>query len=244
MRPRDEADAAGAAFQKAQSRAGAGEKPVSRKTQRTVEQVVAQRRERLGSRRDMRSLIFRLVFLAAVAYLVLTQGFLITQNHGQGMFPALKDGDLCIAFRTQVQTLLKQKYARNDIVIYRVDDGAAPTRAANPLRTWLAQYIPEEWLPPEPAGTRYFGRVVAAAGDVVNITDTGALIVNGTTQGGEIMFPTELRGDLEYPYRVPEGCLYVLGDYRTNAKDSRDFGPIPLEAVEGKVITFLRRRGL
>ena len=98
----------------------------------------------------------------------------------------------------------------------------------------------------EPVGTRYFGRVVAAEGDVVNISDTGSLIVNGTTQGGEILFPTERRENdgMEYPLRVPEGCVYVLGDYRTNTRDSRDFGPIPLESVEGKVITILRRRGL
>ena len=104
--------------------------------------------------------------------------------------------------------------------------------------------IPREWLTGEYPGERHFGRVVAAGGDVVNIGETGSLIINGSTQGGEIMFPTEVRGDLEYPYRVPEGCVYVLGDYRTNAIDSRDYGPIPLEEVEGKLFTILRRRGL
>jgi len=43
---------------------------------------------------------------------------------------------------------------------------------------------------------------------------------------------------------VPEGCVYILGDYRTQSEDSRDFGAVPLEAVEAKVITLLRRRSL
>ena len=43
---------------------------------------------------------------------------------------------------------------------------------------------------------------------------------------------------------VPEGSVYVLGDYRTNTQDSRDFGAIPIKSVQGKVITILRRRGL
>lgn len=58
------------------------------------------------------------------------------------------------------------------------------------------------------------------------------------------MYPTYAKEGLEYPYRVPEGHVFVLGDYRTNATDSRDFGPIPMKQVEGKVITILRRRGL
>lgn len=38
--------------------------------------------------------------------------------------------------------------------------------------------------------------------------------------------------------------LFVLGDYRTQSEDSRDFGPVPLEDVQAKVITLLRRRSL
>ena len=232
---------------------------MSRKKPLTIEQVVARRRQRIADRRDTRSLIFRLVFVAVVGWLLFTQVFLITQNQGQGMFPSLKDGDLCIVFRTSAQTLMNQKFMRDDIVIYRVDDGSPAVVPARGIaahladaRQWLAGHLPGKAVPvldrlwPRAEGKRYFGRVVAAGNDVVNIGETGSLIVNGTTQGGEIMFPTELReeDDLEYPFRVPEGCVYVLGDYRTNTKDSRDFGPIPLERVEGKLITILRRRGL
>lgn len=38
-------------------------------------------------------------------------------------------------------------------------------------------------------------------------------------------------------YRVPDGYLLVIGDNRQDSYDSRDFGPVPVEAVLGKVIS-------
>ena len=81
--------------------------------------------------------------------------------------------------------------------------------------------------------------------DVITIDDTGQLLVNGTPQTGEIAFPTYAKkGIKKYPYRVPKGCVFLLGDYRTQTKDSRDYGPIKMEDVKAKVITVLRRREL
>lgn len=40
---------------------------------------------------------------------------------------------------------------------------------------------------------------------------------------------------------VPEGHLYVVGDHRHRSNDSRYFGPVPLDAVEGKVVTHYLR---
>ena len=88
------------------------------------------------------------------------------------------------------------------------------------------------------------GRVIAREGDVVNIDENGTLHVNGTVQGGEIMYPTYAKEGIEYPYKVPEDSIFILGDYRTQTEDSRDFEAIPIDDVEGKVITILRRRGL
>ena len=90
----------------------------------------------------------------------------------------------------------------------------------------------------------YLGRIVAFGNDEVMISDSGSLIINGTTQGGEIMYPTYAKEGIEYPYRVQEGKLFVLGDYRTQTQDSRDFGSIPLDNILGKVITIVRRRGV
>lgn len=111
---------------------------------------------------------------------------------------------------------LEQQYAKDDVVIYSVD------------------------------GKTYIGRIVAGASDVVTIDESGTLTVNGTVQSGEIMYPTYVKENekLEYPYKVPGGCVFILGDYRTQATDSRDLGSITLNDIQGKIITILRRRGI
>lgn len=92
-------------------------------------------------------------------------------------------------------------------------------------------------------GKQVIGRVVAREGDSVNITESGILFVNGTEQTGEIAFITDPKGQT-YPYIVPEGCVYILGDFRTKTTDSRDFGPVPVENISAKVVSIFRRRGL
>ena len=109
---------------------------------------------------------------------------------------------------------LQKEYAKNDVVAYTVN------------------------------GKTHIGRIAAKATDVVTLDDSGTLLVNGTAQSGEIMYPTYAKEGITYPYKVPEGQVFILGDYRTQTEDSRDFGSIPLENVQGKVITILRRRGL
>lgn len=93
-------------------------------------------------------------------------------------------------------------------------------------------------------GETKVGRIVAVGGDVVTLDDGGSLIVNGTVQSGDIVYQTYALEGLEYPYSVPEGTVFILGDYRTNAEDSRTFGPVAEENILGRVMTLLRRRGL
>lgn len=69
-------------------------------------------------------------------------------------------------------------------------------------------------------------------------------MVNGSAQSGEILYPTYAKDALIYPYTVSEDSVFILGDYRTQSEDSRDFGAVPLSAVKAKVITLLRRRSL
>lgn len=109
---------------------------------------------------------------------------------------------------------LQQEYAKNDVVVFTTE------------------------------GKTYVGRIVARENDVVTLDESGTLLVNGTVQSGEILYPSYAEGDLEYPYLVPEGHVFVMGDYRTQTTDSRNLGPIAMEDVKGKVITILRRRGL
>lgn len=94
-------------------------------------------------------------------------------------------------------------------------------------------------------GAQYISRIVAKSGDVVDITDTGELVVNGNIQQEEIYFATfkDLENDF-FPYTVGSNAVFVLGDYRTVAKDSRLFGEVKFKEIEGKIISVLHRRGI
>lgn len=92
--------------------------------------------------------------------------------------------------------------------------------------------------------TEYFLRVVAQGGDIVEFTDDGFLVLNGQTQYEEIMEETLIPddSDIEYPYQVPYGSYFLLGDAREDCVDSRVFGAIPTEQLNGKVIGCFRHR--
>lgn len=108
----------------------------------------------------------------------------------------------------------QQEYRKNDVVVYTAQ------------------------------GKRRTGRIVADQEDVVVVDANGALRVNGTLQSGQMLFPVEEKQGITYPYRVPGGCVFILGDYPAESSDSRDFGGVPMEQVEAKVITLLRHRGI
>ena len=42
--------------------------------------------------------------------------------------------------------------------------------------------------------------------------------------------------DILYPYTVPEGEIWVMGDNRMNSADSRYFGSIDEESVSGRAV--------
>jgi len=88
-------------------------------------------------------------------------------------------------------------------------------------------------------------RVVATAGDHVDITEDGLLINGSLQQEPEIFKKTEryLDGG-EYPLVVPEGQVFVLGDNRDGAEDSRLYGCVKTDETFGKVMTVIRRKGI
>lgn len=86
-------------------------------------------------------------------------------------------------------------------------------------------------------------RVIARSGDTVTLEENGRVLINGAQEGMQVFYPTF--GSEEEPYYVvPEGELFLLGDGRLEAKDSRSFGYISQGDVLGKVFTVIRRHNL
>ena len=108
----------------------------------------------------------------------------------------------------------------------------------------VSSYIKNDVVFYEADGRLYVGRVVAKDGDLVDIAENGVLTVNGTPQTDEAIYPTYPPESWTGPLRVPEDRVFVLGDYRMSAADSRQFGCISLANVRYKVIAVLRHRGI
>ena len=93
-------------------------------------------------------------------------------------------------------------------------------------------------------GELRFGRVIAKAGDSVEIF-SDYITVNGLGLYENTVYPTSPQGaSVSFPYTVPDKCIFVLNDYRSDINDSRTLGGIPLSDVEGTVIFIMRRRGI
>ena len=93
------------------------------------------------------------------------------------------------------------------------------------------------------AGEKYVGRVIAAGGDTVEITEDEKVKINGSKiVENDIFYNTpQYESDTVYPLTLNSGEYFILGDQRGNAKDSRYFGAVKDKEIKGRVITVLRR---
>lgn len=93
-------------------------------------------------------------------------------------------------------------------------------------------------------GKMCLGRVVGMPGNTIDISDVGALTVNGTAPAEEVFYPTYRceTSDISYPYTVGEDQVFILNDFRDDTSDSRTFGAVSMKDVKGPVLLMLRRR--
>ena len=82
-------------------------------------------------------------------------------------------------------------------------------------------------------------RLIAQAGDWVELDDEGKVFVNGAfVREPYVAEPDRGNCDVGFPITVPEGRCFVLGDNRPISIDSRStaLGCIPTETVLGRVV--------
>ena len=82
-------------------------------------------------------------------------------------------------------------------------------------------------------------RVIASAGDWVNIEEDGDVYINGILLEEPYIKEKALgECNIELPYQVPDGKVFVMGDDRAVSLDSRTtaVGPVSSEQVLGRVV--------
>lgn len=86
----------------------------------------------------------------------------------------------------------------------------------------------------------YVKRVIALAGDTIELKD-GNVYLNGNLLKEDYIRPgakTEGEDFLKdgVVYKVPEGCVFAMGDNREDSFDCRGFGPVKFKDIKGHVV--------
>ena len=130
---------------------------------------------------------------------------------GTSMLPGLVDEDRLLLNKfaySRLGSLLGDEIHRNDVVVF---------------------YYPYD------VSKSYIKRVIAIPGDDVRI-DLGTVMVNGMPLK-ETYVPRMYQDERSFPEQVvPQGEYFVLGDHRSVAADSRDFGMVPRKLIYGKAV--------
>ena len=88
-----------------------------------------------------------------------------------------------------------------------------------------------------PSGEYYVKRVIAAAGDTIDIHD-GNVYVNGKLLNEPyIQGETNTQdGIVQYPMTLKKGQVFIMGDNREVSMDSRTFGVVGERQIKGKLL--------
>jgi len=150
----------------------------------------------------LKSTVYTLIAVAAVAVLVATLWLPVLQIFGSSMTPTLQEGQIVVSVKVD-------EMKPGDIVAFYYGN-----------KVLIKRYI-------------------AGPGTWVEIQEDGTVLLNGEVLD-EPYLQEKAYGicDLEFPYQVPEGTYFLMGDQRETSVDSRhsSVGCVSGEEIVGKIV--------
>ena len=157
------------------------------------------------------------------------------------MYPTYKPNDRLILNRLERSKMPK----RGDVVTFEAPSkniyGPGEYDLNNPVAKYAYQpsniFNKFTYYVLEINKTSYIKRVIAIEGDKVEIKD-GKVYINNELLPEKYLaegVKTEVTGVFNN-FIVPKGCVFLMGDNRSGSMDCRNFGCIPVEKIESKVV--------
>lgn len=150
----------------------------------------------------LRSTVYTLIVVAAVAVLVATIWLPVLQIYGSSMAPTINEGDIVVSVNGS-------GFEQGDLIAF---------------------YIGNKIL---------VKRCIALPGQEVDMDEDGNVYVDGELLD-EPYLEEKAYGDvnIEFPFNVPEGRYFCMGDHRATSADSRleEIGCISDEQIVGKIV--------
>lgn len=176
-----------------------------------VKPIIHDRPQHLKGKDKASSLAPPIVLAIAVAAVILVRMYVVEPYiiPSESMDPTIEVGDMVLGEKLSLKS---EPPKRGDIVFFKNPD-------------------------PDSGHGVLVKRVVATGGQTVDLR-YGKVYIDGVEEKGGhahgMSMPLEeryLETDVSFPYTVPEGYIWVMGDNRENSLDSRSFGAIPVDTV-------------